>query len=66
MLAGDAARYLRIIDGLKSEGEAPTLVLWVLSEELYALGRIQAGVAAGRPVDELCAKTASGAAPARR
>jgi DNA polymerase-3 subunit delta len=53
MLAGDAARYIRIIDGLKSEGEAPTLVLWVLSEELYALGRIQAGAAAGRPVDEL-------------
>jgi DNA polymerase-3 subunit delta len=53
MLAGDAARYLRIIDGLKSEGEAPTLVLWALSEELYALARIQAGAAAGRSVDEL-------------
>lgn len=53
MLAGDAARYIRIIDGLKSEGEAPTLVLWALSEELYALGRIQAGAAAGRPIDEL-------------
>src|SRR5438093_1538822 len=24
MLAGDPARYVRIIDGLKSEGEAPT------------------------------------------
>jgi DNA polymerase-3 subunit delta len=53
MLAGDAGRYVRIIDGLKSEGEAPTLVLWALSEELYALGRIQAGAAAGRPIDEL-------------
>jgi DNA polymerase-3 subunit delta len=53
MLAGDAARYVRIIDGLKSEGEAPTLVLWTLSEELYALTRIQAGVAAGRSIDEL-------------
>jgi DNA polymerase III subunit delta len=53
MLAGDAARYVRIIDGLKSEGEAPTLVLWALSEELYALGRIQAGSAAGRSMDEL-------------
>jgi DNA polymerase-3 subunit delta len=53
MLAGDAARYLRVIDGLKSEGEAPTLVLWALSEELYALARIQSGVAAGRAIDDL-------------
>jgi len=53
LLGGDAARYLRIVDGLKSEGEAPTLVLWTLSEELFALARIQAGAAAGRPVDEL-------------
>ncbi len=53
MLAGDRARYVRVIDGLKSEGEAPTLVLWALSEELYALARIQAGAAAGRPVDDL-------------
>ena len=53
MLAGDAARYVRVIDGLKSEGEAPSLVLWALSEELYALERIQAGAAAGRPVDDL-------------
>jgi DNA polymerase-3 subunit delta len=53
MLSGDASRYVRVIDGLKSEGEAPTLVLWALSEELQALGRIQAGAAAGRPVDDL-------------
>jgi len=53
LLGGDAARYLRIIDGLRSEGEAPTLVLWTLSEELFALARIQAGATAGRPVDEL-------------
>jgi DNA polymerase-3 subunit delta len=53
MLAGDAARYVRIIDGLKSEGEAPTLVLWALSEELYSLTRIQSGLAAGRSIDEL-------------
>jgi DNA polymerase-3 subunit delta len=53
MLAGDAARYVRIIDGLRSEGEASTLVLWTLSEELYALARIQSGVAAGRSIDDL-------------
>jgi DNA polymerase-3 subunit delta len=53
MLAGDGARYVRVIDGLKSEGEPPTLVLWTLSEELYALARIQAGAAAGRSLDDL-------------
>jgi DNA polymerase-3 subunit delta len=53
MLAGESTRYVRVIDGLKSEGEAPTLVLWTLSEELFALGRIQAGAAAGRSVDDL-------------
>jgi DNA polymerase-3 subunit delta len=53
MLAGDEVRYVRVIDGLKSEGEAPTLVLWTLSEELFALARIQAGAAAGRSVDDL-------------
>ena len=53
MLAGDSARYVRIIDGLKSEGEAPSLVLWALSEELYSLERIQAGAATGRSLDDL-------------
>jgi DNA polymerase-3 subunit delta len=53
MLACDAGRYVRVIDGLKSEGEAPSLVLWALSEELYALARIQAGVAGGRAIDDL-------------
>jgi DNA polymerase-3 subunit delta len=53
LLAGDLARYVKVIDGLKSEGEAASLVLWALSEELYALARVQAGVAAGRPVEDL-------------
>jgi DNA polymerase III subunit delta len=53
MLEGDAGRYVRIVDGLKSEGEAATLVLWALSEDLYALTRIQSGVASGRSVDDL-------------
>jgi DNA polymerase III subunit delta len=53
MLGGDAERFVRVIDGLRGEGEAPNLVLWVLSEELYALARIQSGLAAGRSSDEL-------------
>ena len=53
MLAADPARYVRVIDGLRSEAEAPSLVLWALSEELYALERIQSGLAAGRAIDDL-------------
>jgi DNA polymerase-3 subunit delta len=33
-LAGDAARSLRILDGLHAEGTEPTLVLWLLCREL--------------------------------
>ena len=37
MLAGDAARAIRILDGLAAEGEEPTLVLWCIAEELRSL-----------------------------
>jgi len=53
MLEGDAARFVRIIDGLRGEGEAPNLVLWVLGEELFALARIQAGLGDRRALDDL-------------
>ena len=52
-LSGDTARYARVLEGLRGEGEAPTLLLWALAEELRALGRIVAGTAAGRPMDQL-------------
>jgi DNA polymerase-3 subunit delta len=53
LLAGDTARYARAIAGLQAEGEAATLVLWALTEDLRALARIQDGVAAGRPLEQL-------------
>ena len=53
LLAGDTARYLRVIEGLRGEGEAPTFVLWAIAEDLRALERIQAGAAEGRPLDAL-------------
>lgn len=37
LLAGDAARALRILDGLEGEGEEPTLVLWCIAEELRSI-----------------------------
>ncbi|RYF56240.1 MAG: DNA polymerase III subunit delta, partial [Comamonadaceae bacterium] len=40
MLAGDAARTIRMLEGLKAEGEALPLVLWAVGEEVRILARI--------------------------
>jgi len=40
MLNGNAARYTRILDGLRAEGTATVLVLWAISEEIRTLGRV--------------------------
>jgi DNA polymerase-3 subunit delta len=41
LIAGDTARYVRVLDGLRAEGEAPTFVLFVLSNALFALQAMQ-------------------------
>jgi DNA polymerase-3 subunit delta len=48
-LEGDAARSLRILEGLRAEGAEPPLVLWALCRELRALAeaRRNPGAAAG-------------------
>lgn len=53
MLAGDATRLVRMIDGLKGEGEALPLVLWAMAEEIRTLLKIKAGAAQGRAVGML-------------
>ena len=53
LLAGDAARYLRILEGLRGEGESPVFIVWALAEELRALRRIRQGLAAGRALEQL-------------
>jgi len=53
MLAGDAVRAAKVIESLHGEGEQPLRLLWVLSEEIRALGRIAAGLADGRTAQEL-------------
>jgi DNA polymerase-3 subunit delta len=53
LLAGDAARYVRVLDGLRGEGESPVFILWALAEELRALQRIQQGLEAGRQIEQL-------------
>ena len=37
LLAGDTARYLRVLEGLRGEGEAPTYLLFTISSALFAL-----------------------------
>lgn len=40
MLAGDAARYAHILDGLRAEGTATVLILWAVSEEIRTIGKL--------------------------
>jgi DNA polymerase-3 subunit delta len=54
MLAGDAARLTRMLDGLRAEGEAAPRLVWVLAEEIRAVARVQEGLAAGRGLADLC------------
>lgn len=53
LLAGDVPRLMRMLDGLRGEGEAPTLILWTLTRELRILTRIQSGQSAGLPMARL-------------
>jgi DNA polymerase-3 subunit delta len=53
MLSGDCARLVRMLEGLKGEGEALPLVLWAVSEEIRTLLKLKAGMAQGRPLGAL-------------
>jgi DNA polymerase-3 subunit delta len=37
LVTGDTGRYLRVLDGLRAEGEAPTYLLFTISTALFAL-----------------------------
>jgi len=37
LVSADIARYVRVIEGLRAEGEAPTFILFVISGALFAL-----------------------------
>ncbi|MDA1118348.1 MAG: DNA polymerase III subunit delta [Proteobacteria bacterium] len=49
LVAGDLARYTRVLQGLRGEGEAPTFVLFAISSALFVLR----GAAEGKPVERL-------------
>ncbi len=49
LVAGDLARYWRVLEGLRGEGEAPTFVLFAVASALFVLR----GVAEGKPAERL-------------
>lgn len=54
LLAGDTKRITRMIDGLESEGEAATLVLWALQEEIRAIRDTQTAMRRGMSLADAC------------
>ncbi len=48
-LAGDASRVVRILRALQAEGDAPTLLIWQLSEDVHAIATVAAMVRNGTP-----------------
>lgn len=52
LLAGDAARASRLLDGLRAEGVAAPLVLWIIVAELRVLATARAEMDAGRSADD--------------
>ena len=50
LLSGKVGRVLRMLDGLKAEGEAAVLVHWTMAEDIRGLKRVHDAVAAGKPL----------------
>ncbi|MBC8006540.1 MAG: DNA polymerase III subunit delta [Prolixibacteraceae bacterium] len=50
LLSSDRVHFVRMLDGLKAEGAAAPLVLWVIAEEARAMARVKAAMSAGRPL----------------
>jgi DNA polymerase-3 subunit delta len=50
VLSGQLARALRMLDGLRAEGESAVLVHWTLAEDIRALNRVREAVDEGKPL----------------
>jgi DNA polymerase-3 subunit delta len=50
VLAGQTARVLRMLDGLRAEGEAAVLVAYTLGDDVRALRRVREAIAQGKPL----------------
>src|SRR5205085_2548921 len=49
-LAGDASRTARILGALQAEGEAISLAIWQMTEDLRAVSNAQAALRGGMPI----------------
>ncbi len=49
LLRGDRAHFVRVLDGVRAEGTAAPLVLWVIAEEVRSMARVAAMTADGMP-----------------
>lgn len=52
-LAGDTARSVRILQGLREEGVAPPLLAWALTRELRQLSRMAGDLTGGADIDQI-------------
>lgn len=53
MLTGNLPRLVRILEGLKGEGEPLPLILWAITEEIRTLLKLHTGMAKGQPMGAL-------------
>lgn len=53
LLAGEAAKGLRMLQGLRAEGIAAPVVLWAISREIRALAQMAHEVEQGRSADQV-------------
>lgn len=47
MLAGDASRFVHILEGLRAEGTATVLILWALAEDIRTMAKVSRAVQQG-------------------
>ena len=52
VVSGDAQHLARVLEGLRGEGAAPPLVLWAITDEIRAIGKLLAALAAGRAMPQ--------------
>lgn len=54
LLAADTRRIVRMIEGLRAEGESAVLVLWALQEEIRAIRETRLQMHRGLPLAQAC------------
>jgi len=47
LVAGDPVHLARVLDGLRGEGAAPPLILWAMTEQIRAAGKLLAALGSG-------------------